>query len=83
MKEIIIEAIVILGIWFVLGIFFLKVAAKIVIEEIKEEFFTYNDEEPQWTAKDLHRMEWEQWKAQREYEEFEEWKRKKDEGAKA
>lgn len=58
-------------------------SAKIVIKEIKKEFFTYNVEAEQWTTKDQHRAEWEQWKAQREFEEFEQWKRQKDESSKA
>lgn len=78
-----VEAILILAAWFGLQILIIKVGAKIVVQEIKQEFFTYNEEAEKWTAKEQHRAEWEQWKAQREYEEFEEWKRQKDEGAKA
>lgn len=57
-----------LGIW---------IATKIVIGELKKEFFTYREETAKWTEKERHRAEWEQWKQEREYEEFEQWRREK------
>lgn len=60
------------------------ITAKIVVHEMKKDFYSNIEQEEynQRTGKEQRRAEWEQWKAQREFEEFEQWKRQKDENAK-
>lgn len=76
------EVIILIAIGIAAEAFKVWLAAKIVVRELRQEIFYNNEEAEQWTSKDQHRAEWEQWKAQREYEEFEQWKRQKEESAK-
>lgn len=59
MKELII-ALLTVATSFVLNLLLVKYAARIIIKEIKAEFFT--EQEPTLTGKEQLQQEWEEWK---------------------
>lgn len=59
MKELIVALLTVVT-SFVLNLLLVKYAARIVIREIKAEFFT--EQEPNLTGKEQLQQEWEEWK---------------------